>query len=561
MKNSLLIHNDNVPFKSKFTETIVFKPTSVDIDEYITHEIIPKIKELTPQVIYIKDNLSLNYLELYGLRLIYHIRLSQELGDRQLLPIVLLSDLDSFLLNRLSTMGRVVFTKNIFIAKNSIEAVKKFDSLEIQPFKTELYQDEFLNLIEVEPPKDYLSHHDISNEWAIYRWAKFLKVDSDAIRTNREKIASMLYFKYLLAKNPISKSSSITSCVYPVNTGKILYIDDEYNKGWSYILKSYFEENSKTKFDTFEYDFKHDDTNTYTLIQPIRNKILSCSPDIIILDLRLTKNDKLSEQRSDIDSFSGIKIRQLIKEISPAIQVIMFTATSKSVILDKLYEHNILGYIKKEHPNDKNLTTSDNFAKLARLTFEGFEKSYLKEVWKISEDILELNLSKEINFEVKSVFEILDSSMGNKFNYAIFAIFKCIEIVTSLYIKEKDKKAYWRDNNTIVQNIGYYQYRKKEIITDLEHIKNENNKFYRGQGNISVENKIRAIMHNRLGLTSDDIHSQIKCIVCVRNYIIHQDKEYDDKDFCKKVIEQKISKEQLIKWFKMLQTILQKIEQ
>ncbi|MCK4442137.1 MAG: hypothetical protein KAU90_09010, partial [Sulfurovaceae bacterium] len=133
MKNSLLIHNNNVPFKNEFKETIVFKLNDVDIDHYITYEIIPQIKKLNYQVIYIKDNLSSNYLELYGLRLIYHIRLSQELGDKRLFPIVLLSDLDSYLLNKLTSMARVLFSKNIFITKNSLASVKSFENLEIKP--------------------------------------------------------------------------------------------------------------------------------------------------------------------------------------------------------------------------------------------------------------------------------------------------------------------------------------------------------------------------------------------------------------------------------------------
>jgi len=231
------------------------------------------------------------------------------------------------------------------------------------------------------------------------------------------------------------------------------------------------------------------------------------------------------------------------------------------VILENLYKYGILGYIKKEHPHDIEISTKDNFDKLKNLVDKGLDKKYLKEVWEIQQNVLELTLSNEIVIEIKSIFEILDSDMKNKFNYAMFAIFKCIEIITYLYIKEKDRKAYWKDDaNTIIQDTGYYKYRKKEITTDLEHIKSENNKLYSGQGNISVENKIRTIMHNKLSLISDDIHSQIKCIVCVRNHAMHQDKEYEDKDFCKKVIEQKVSKEKLIEWFKMLQTILEKID-
>ena len=515
MKNSLLIHNDNVPFKSQFTETIAFKPIDVNIDDYITHDIIPQIKKLNCQVIYVKDNLSSNYLELYGLQLIYHIRLSTVLGDRRLLPIVLLSDLDSFLLNKLSSMGRILFTKNIFITTNSIESVKKFDSLDIQPFKEELYQDEFLNLIEVKPPRDYLSHHDISNEWAIYRWAEFLKVDSEAIRKNREKIASMLFFKYLLAKNPIEikKKNGIQFVPRPPeNSGKILYIDDEWNKGWSDILKQYFSKNQSIEFKAFEYDFKNN--NKFTTMSAIKNSCKEYIPDIVLLDLRLTQSDHKTQE---IKNLTGIKITKMIKEINPAIQIIMLTATGKSTILENLYEHGILGYIKKEHPTDIGMSTKESFDKLKNLVDKGLDKKYLKEVWDIQQTIEPF--SSDIKIEIDSVFEILNSDMQNRFVYAMFAIFKSIEIVNDYYIIDGYKKATWKD-------------------TQEEFLDN------------STKNKICMILDKKLNLKDEVVYQNIEEIIKIRNNTIHP----------KKGRIEEINQNHIITWFKMLQTILQKIE-
>ncbi len=516
MKNSLLIHNDNVPFKSQFMKTIAFKPTNVNIDDYITHDIIPQIKKLNCQVIYIKDNLSSNYLELYGLRLIYHIRLSSRLGDKRLLSIVLLSDLDSFLLNKLSSMGTVLFTKNIFIIKNSIESVKEFDSLEIQPFKEELYQDEFLNLIEVKPPRDYLSHHDIANEWAIYRWAEFLKVDSEAIRKNREKIVSMLFFKYLLAKNPIEikKKNGIQFVPRPPdNNGKVLYIDDEWAKGWSDILEQYFSKNQDIEFKTFEYDFKNN--NKFTTMSAIKNTCQEYTPDVVLLDLRLTQGD---HEIQEIESLTGIKITKMIKEINPAIQIIMLTATGKSTILENLYEHGILGYIKKEHPTDIGMSTKESFDKLKNLVDKGLDKGYLKEVWEIQQNIKPFN--SDIRIEIDSIFEILNSDMQNRFVYAMFTIFKCIEMVNDYYIIDGYQKATWRDT-------------KEEF------------------SNNSTKNKIYMILDKKIDLKDEVIYRNIDEIIKIRNNTIHP----------KKGRIEEINKIHILTWFKMLQTILKKIEQ
>ena len=141
----------------------------------------------------------------------------------------------------------------------------------------------------------------------------------------------------------------------------------------------------------------------------------------------------------------------------------------------------------------------------------------------------------------------------------MFSIFKCIEIITYLYIEEKERKAYWRDSNILLENTGYYQYRKEENLPNIEHIIFENRKYYKGDGNISVENKIRTIMH-KFGIKDDELHSQVKCIVCMRNKAMHQDKVYEDKDFCKKIVEKELAKEDIEDWFKMLQTILIEID-
>ena len=91
----LLVHHINVPFLDSFEEQIKFNASS-DIDKYISNTILPQINDKKPDIIFIKDNLSSNYLELYGLRLVYHIRFDEKL---KYLPIVILSDIDGFTLD------------------------------------------------------------------------------------------------------------------------------------------------------------------------------------------------------------------------------------------------------------------------------------------------------------------------------------------------------------------------------------------------------------------------------------------------------------------------------
>ena len=506
----LLIHNDNTALVDNFSSSIKVS-FSNEIDSYIDNSIIEKLEKEDFDIIYIKDNLSSNYLELYGLRVAYHVRLSDRLKDKRFMPIVILSDIDETILNRLEPMGRILFTKNIFLIKNTKEDFDNFQNRDLKSLTTKEYQNSFLNLINVDAPENSTSHN-IANEWAIYRWSELLKIDSEAIKTNNNKISSMLYFKYLLALNPIIELSSNSSISYPINSGKILYIDDEYNMGWSDILKFYFSKNPNVKFETLEYDFK--ENNIFKVNTDIRKKVKISNPDLVILDLRLIANDHTDTNREDINKYSGIQVLNSIKEINKGIQVLMLTATSKSTILDKLYEHDILGYIKKEHPTDKNIRTKENFNKLAYLVGNGFEKSYLKEIWTIQNTILKLDLSNEIKFEVKSVFEILDSDMEKRYTYAMLSIHQTLEEINNIFIN--DKKSIWRDTQ---QSIN---------------IKN------------TTKNKIVEILKTKLKL--HEFNKEINNITHIRNNIMHPNNT--------KII---INKSQIIEWFKMLQAILEKV--
>ena len=524
MNKSLAIHHDNIIF-DLFDNDIYFDFSSVDggetVDSYISREIIYEIKEQDFDIIFIKDNLSSNYLELLGLRVAYHIRLSSELGDKRFLPIIILSDIDSYMLNSFDPTAQILFTKNIFIVKNTKNEIEKIKNKKFSNFTLEEYKTGFLNRITVEPPKDYLSHHSIANEWSIYRWSKFLDVDSNSVKTNNEKIQNMLYFKYLkeiykqedkhLDKN-ICKLNSKTK-------GNILLIDDEWSKGWSDILANIFKNYDKVDFQTFKYDFK--DKSNFNLNFQINHKGLKQqiqNADVIILDLRLIEQDH--DEDTDIENYSGIKILEKIHEINVGIQVIMLTATSKSTILEKLYEKKILGYIKKEHPEDRSINTVENINKFIKLINKGLKRKYLKEIYIIKSKITNLldieltenikdqdckifakfNRSKDyymkfalkIYREALYTFEVLDSNLKNRFIFAMLSIISSFEAINSILIKEfrNDDDKFW--DGTIVQ--------KNKLNDRLEELYQKLN----GEGKLDIQ----AMIQNR----NNYLHSNIKTV-------------------------------------------------
>jgi len=518
MYKSLLIHHNNVPDLDMFDYNKAFV-SSGDIDQYIHTHIIQEIKDYDFDIVYIKDSLSPNYLEFYGLLMAYHVRLSIELQDKRFVPIVILSDIDGFTLNKLNPLAKIVFTKNMFIGENNMKTVQRYNSLSFPRLSTKEYQYNFLDCIEVIPPQE--SSHDISNKWAIFRWADFLQIkdeDSDAIRKNKEEIINKLYFKYLLTKNPLPKKKGIRFApARPYTSGKILYIDDEWNMGWEDIFIAYFSKINSIEFKSIKEINKNTDFNQ--LAEYTNTYLEKYDPDLVILDMRLLTKD---EDENDPKKLSGIKLLELIKLQNPGIQVIMLTASGKSIVLDKANQYNIVGYIKKEHPEDISIRTKDNFELLKEYIEVGLERKFLKEIWLIEDHILKLKIieNKEyepIVLEVESVFAILDSDMERKNIYASLAIFKCIEIINNIFIHEDYPQAYWKDTKIKIDKID-------------------------GK-TTSPKNKIINILHKRLSLYKFD--KMIIDLTKKRNHAVHASKGIAIQD------------DDILVWFKMLSDILE----
>ncbi len=113
--------------------------------------------------------------------------MSHELGNKQRVPIVILSEVNSYTINKITPLGNILFTKNIFLLENRLSAIDRFKSLFPSKLTNEEYQNDFLNKIEIQPPKDYLSHHSITNEWALYQWSHLLGVNTEATKRNEHK--------------------------------------------------------------------------------------------------------------------------------------------------------------------------------------------------------------------------------------------------------------------------------------------------------------------------------------------------------------------------------------
>ncbi len=539
MYELLLIHYDNTPLLEKFPNSIKFNPSTEDlnnsdIDTFISKQIIPQLQDRQFDILCIKDTLSENYIDFYGLILAHHVRLSRDLlKDKSLVPIIILSDINELMINKLSSFGRLFFTKNTFLCKNNVKSVEDLLSFDLKPLTEEEYENSFIRSIRINPPQDYLSHHSIANEWAIDQWATALGVETDTIKNNRAKIETMLYFKYLKARysNRLNSEKTLRELIYK---GKVLLIDDEWNRGWRDILEKAL---SRVELYNFEENFK--DKNN---IDSLDYTKLTFFPDVVILDLRLFVND---HKKQDMEGYGGVMMLEKLHQINPGIQIIMFTATSKSTILDRLHEKQILGYIKKEHPDDITIDTMENINKLVGLVDRGLERSYLIKVWNIQQKILELQIFKlsdtqnefeEIKAIIFTIFHILNSTIQNPFHFALLQIHQCFEGIAEHFIYEKynkdgekKNKAYWRDTDEIIGNIG----------------------------NTSVSNKINSLFI-KLGMDDTMLSDVIEELACSRNKLIHPG---NTNRHCEGKVIEYPDQDHIIEWFKMLQKILEKIDQ
>lgn len=542
MINTLAIHNNNIYFTDKFTHNIHFNIQSYDFgksdaDTYISKQIIPQIYEKKPNIIFIKDILSTNAQEFYGLILAYHIRLSFGLENFRFVPIVILSEFDGYNLNRFSKYARILFTKGIFIGKNEIETLEFYTNYfeKLKNINEENFGKDFIENIEISPPQDYLSHHDITNEWSIYKWAKALSLKTEAIDKNNEKIENLLYFKYLKAKHneKEEKISNIRKTItfQSVEKGKILYIDDQFDKGWADIIKKFLSSNNKISLDIYKNINK--DTKKEELLMLLNEYVKKSNPELVILDFRLVEDDY---ENKNFEDFSSVAILKNIKKINPGIGVLLFSATSKSEILEKFYDNQILGYIKKEEPNDFTISTNENLRKFERLVNKGLKNGYLKEIYNLQNSIFNSKIPQEINLtSIKTTFDLLNSNNQEKFKFVVLtSIYNCYESLVEYYTetftnKYGEKKAKFKE-----------EFNFDDLDEEFEN---------------SIKIKIKQIKN---GLFENKINDNLSQFFDTRNYHSHIQEKENNKQNKNAVID--IKAEHIILWMKDLKNIIKLAE-
>lgn len=451
--NALLIYNSNVPYtlKDSFNEFgtsvsfVVLKDEltspSFTIDKKMNDFLLNEgeIEQKQYDVIFIPYSLSEeNYTEFLGLRLAYHIRLTPEFNNIQT-PIVFYGLDTPWEINKLSNLGQILFTSNIFTTdkisadnfKKKIEDIKAQSSSSHQ--SDNLFLKDFTAKIRLKAPGNYKSHHSIDNELALFRWSTYLNCDNK-IEEVKNNLKTNLYFKYINAINPIE----IIETGKKINIqGKsnVLLIDDEADKGWSVFYNSFFEFSPSVNFSSLEIDFKGLSQNE--VIEEAKKKVKDFKADVVLLDLRLRDAD--FQENILPDNLSGIKILNEIKEFNRGIQVIITTASDK--VWNYRASNKANGYIIKSRSSEVSadmkhlyftIEKSINKSKILIPIYKSFEliKSYS---YDLSDNFIS-NLNKNLSICFDLLEKSFDVESEKHINYAYLQLYLIIEE----FIKEEN---------------------------------------------------------------------------------------------------------------------------
>jgi len=473
----LIIHNNNSYLISQnvnYLHSLGFSANNKeDIDFQITEFLLKNVLPINTTAIFIKAILSTNYLEYLGLRVAIHIRLSSKLPQLQELPIIILCEETFEELSKTCQFPEFLHTEGLYFSNESPEQLDIFINLLNQgklPGCNSI--PDLVKSLHIAPPANYLSHHSIANEWSILRWAKVLNIPTETplLYEVRKNIESFLYYKYLQVLNPISNLPGCTGFNIK-GKGKILYIDDEWNKGWDVVLRKLVSSSPDVLFETFKNDFK--DKSHNEILEDCKNKILSNSPDVVLLDLRLSDSDFSGSTKSN--ELTGYKVLREIKNINPGIQVIIFTASNKVWNLLDLQLAGANGFCLKESP-ELSINSSFSIESLKSLCDQVsncLSYAYLKEIWSLSDQIKKVfsknplttkyfpkNLHEQLNGikyqnlllqELDAMFEILKTNNENRLNFSMIMLYKILEYLNEIFYQKvpADKAPVFFDGITV----------------------------------------------------------------------------------------------------------------
>ena len=448
-----------------------------------------------------------------GLRLAAHIRCTKTINQLSNIYIYGFVDYKDLLEH---PCFNILKTKNVFLIDYSKKAIQEADKNTISSLKEDELTKEIQKLV-LAAPKD---NHTIANEWAIYRWVTMIGtgVRDEGIDIINRNIQQNLYFKYLQTIYPVVRNELSAIKIEKGNekSPKILYIDDEAEKGWYEIFATLLCDKSNL----MDYECLDDikKLSREEIIATSINKIKEKEIDIVILDFRLHNTDFSKE--IPIEEVTSMEILKQIKEYNKGIQVLIFSATNKIWNLQALERLGADGFIIKEAPeNSVNPNfTKETIANFKKIMERSIRMTFLKEAYTITNSIKESldiklenkkqNLRSEIILQLDIAFECLKKTSEDNtyFNLSYISLFKIIEHINDFYTDDSGK---FMKIAKKLKPIEYYD-SKKDIFTEYDKDKYP-----------TTKQKIFSIYKYILKGEPKEIYNDIDMICEFRNNIIH----------------------------------------
>jgi CheY-like chemotaxis protein len=279
-----------------------------------------------------------------------------------------------------------------------------------------------------------------------------------------------LYFKFIQASSKVFSPFNdldfniITTKKINSPNKKVLYIDDEADKGWEEVLKSIFvgaEFESVGKMENESAETYYAKAKTKALEIEIEKNLPKW--DLILLDLRLDETEDVGENAFKLaSSYSGAKLLKEIKtgnKGNQGIQVIIFTASNKAWNMrELLIDLKADGFFVKESPeyNSDVIFSEKNYENFENQVIYCYNRSYLRSIFKILnplKDVCQNELNAKpgrgkLSFpntlvndigQSLNVFEELLIGHSSELNYAFGTLILTIEsIVNEMYYDSVD---------------------------------------------------------------------------------------------------------------------------
>lgn len=491
-KKSLIIKSFDFEIEDPFKETtseIIYEDIITDV--FLNEFCINHLNLVEYDNIFVPISFGSVLSDFNGLRLATHIRCTKTIN--QLKPIFIYSYIELESIFKTEYFN-ILKTKNVFFIKHKKSAFKESLELNIKPLLSDtLFQE--IRKLKLDIPLNYEDQHSIANEWAIYRWSQIIGAKDENIEKIIELQNSNLYFKYLKTIHPIKQIDKFNTEQLKIKhegSPKILYIDDEAEKGWYEIFDGLLHKNNKLSF--YHLDDEFNEKEKDEIVNLSIKTVIEKDIDLVILDFRLHKEDF---ENKNIKEITGYQILKKIKEYNKGIQVIIFSATNKIWNLQALQDAGADGFIIKESPEN---SINYNFTKEIILSFiktieESLNLVFLKQIRLQLDKIKKLKLKNpeytdffnSIENDIDISFELLcKTKISEKyFNYAYLQLFQLIESYISL-----ENVFIEGDNSYVIVNKEDVCVQKKHEDKITRSIKlTGNGKYEINQDNLILKNK------------------------------------------------------------------------